>query len=143
MSLIDALLLEPAPFDVWIAVRTDGVKGSGTLNDPYDGSTETLFDDLMSSLPGNVRFHLGPGLFKTKGFSDSTQISSGWQMKPGMYISGSGVEATTLQIVDRESGTNEAHVWAIGHALTVEAGSPPEDVPNPVDLAEISDLTID
>ena len=41
MSLIDALLLEPAPFEVWIAYRGDGVKGGGTINDPDDGSTTT------------------------------------------------------------------------------------------------------
>src|SRR6266853_2973868 len=39
MSLLDALLLDPTPFDVWIALRTDGAKGSGTQSDPYDGST--------------------------------------------------------------------------------------------------------
>ncbi len=38
MSLLDALLLDPPPFDVWIALRTDGTKGSGTQSDPYDGS---------------------------------------------------------------------------------------------------------
>src|SRR6266487_3285098 len=48
MSLIDALLLEPCPLklsdcpiphELWIAARTDGIKGSGTLDDPYDGSS--------------------------------------------------------------------------------------------------------
>ena len=38
MSLLDALLLEPPKFEVWIALRTDGVLGSGTQADPYDGS---------------------------------------------------------------------------------------------------------
>ena len=46
MSLLDALLLDPYLFEIWIAARTDGVKGSGTLNDPYDGSTVTKFDAL-------------------------------------------------------------------------------------------------
>src|SRR5438046_2101310 len=36
--LSDAFLLDPARLDVWIALRTDGVKGSGTESDPYDGS---------------------------------------------------------------------------------------------------------
>ncbi len=40
MTLIDSLLLDPYPFEVWIAYRTDGVKGTGTLNDPFDGSTK-------------------------------------------------------------------------------------------------------
>jgi hypothetical protein len=44
MSTLDALLIEPHqdPRDVWIAVRTDGVKGSGTENDPdcfFKGTT--------------------------------------------------------------------------------------------------------
>ncbi len=41
MSLVDALLLEPYrdPREIYIALRTDGLKGSGTIVDPYDGST--------------------------------------------------------------------------------------------------------
>ena len=38
MSLTEALLLDPYPFEVWIALRSDGVAGSGTAEDPYDGS---------------------------------------------------------------------------------------------------------
>jgi hypothetical protein len=59
MSLLDALLLDPAPFDVWIAARTDGIKGSGTASDPYDGSTQARFDARMSELQPNTRVHLG------------------------------------------------------------------------------------
>ena len=44
MSLIDAFLLDPAPFEVWIVRRTDGLKGSGTASDPYDGSTAARLD---------------------------------------------------------------------------------------------------
>lgn len=41
MSLLDALLLEPYrdPHEVYIALRSDGLKGSGTIDDPYDGGT--------------------------------------------------------------------------------------------------------
>jgi hypothetical protein len=34
MSLVDALLLDPYPLHIFIAVRTDGANGSGTINDP-------------------------------------------------------------------------------------------------------------
>src|SRR5436190_17999487 len=62
MPLIDALLLDPHAFNVWIAYRTDGIKGSGTINDPYNGSTQAAFDAAMASLPDGkpVRVHLGP-----------------------------------------------------------------------------------
>jgi len=41
MSLLDALLLEGYrdPREVYIALRADGQKGSGTIDDPYDGGT--------------------------------------------------------------------------------------------------------
>jgi hypothetical protein len=40
MSLTDALLLEPYrdPQEVWIALRADGAKGSGTQQDPWNGA---------------------------------------------------------------------------------------------------------
>ena len=50
MSLLDALLLDPYRINVWIAYRTDGVKGSGTQNDPYDGSTKLAAPVTISSL---------------------------------------------------------------------------------------------
>src|SRR5436189_1124089 len=39
MPLLDSVLLDPhqSALDVWIALRTDGVKGSGTESDPYNG----------------------------------------------------------------------------------------------------------
>jgi len=48
MSLLDAFLLDPYPYNVWIAKRTDGLKGSGTVSDPYDGSTQLRFDGIMA-----------------------------------------------------------------------------------------------
>src|SRR5712692_10098047 len=56
MSLPDALLLDPPAFDVWIVLRTDGAKGSGTQSDPYDGnrlpgSPLPLISLTHSSLP--------------------------------------------------------------------------------------------
>ena len=70
MALIDALLLDPAPFNFWIANRTDGIKGSGlTPGDPWDGSTQARFDEAMNlfASQSNVTIYLGPGQFLTNG----------------------------------------------------------------------------
>ena len=50
MSLLDALLLEPPKLEVWIALRTDGVLGSGTQADPFDGSAIKTAPLTISSL---------------------------------------------------------------------------------------------
>ena len=96
MSLLDALLLDPYRTNVWIAYRTDGVAGTGTQNDPYDGSTATKLETLLNSFSVNTRVHLGPGMFQTNGYADG--VGGGWQPKAGMKIVGSGVELATLQL---------------------------------------------
>jgi hypothetical protein len=50
MSLVDAFLLDPASLDLCIALRTDGAIGSGTEDDPYDGSTRATTKLTVSSL---------------------------------------------------------------------------------------------
>ena len=46
MSLLDALLLEPCLFEVWIAQRSS--KGTGTLNDQYGVKSADDFDTERS-----------------------------------------------------------------------------------------------
>ena len=55
MSLLDALLLDPQKLDVWIAVRTDRVNGSGTESDPYNASPRQESSIPVSSLTSAVR----------------------------------------------------------------------------------------
>jgi hypothetical protein len=51
MSLLEALLLDSYRMNIWVAYRTDGVAGSGTQSDPFDGSTQAKFDANMNALP--------------------------------------------------------------------------------------------
>ncbi|HEY9172182.1 MAG TPA: hypothetical protein VI136_07860 [Verrucomicrobiae bacterium] len=128
MSLLDALLLDPHRINVWIAYRTDGVKGSGTQSDPYDGHTAALFDARMSELATNTCVHLGPGTFQTAGYADGL---AAWQAKSGLKLVGSGIDVTTLQLAN---GTGSSYrFYVVGHALTS----------TPVDFVEVSDLTVD
>ena len=143
MSLLDALLLDPHPFDLWIAYRSDGIKGSGTLNDPYDGSTAARLDGILSTLPSGkpVHVHLGPSPrdangnaipFLTGGFwiSSSGVVGSAWQPKPNMVLSGAGREVTVLRLAP--GTTSGTHYFAIGASTTT-----------PVDFFELSSLTVD
>ena len=105
--------------------------GSGTQMDPYDGSTATKFDTLMSgaSVPANSCVHLGPGIFDTAGYYDGLS-GSGFQAKTGWRIVGSGIDVTTLRLV---TPATTQRVYAIAHALSSST----------VDSFEVSDLTID
>ncbi len=132
MSLLEALLLDPLKMNVWIAVRADGIAGTGTQNDPYDGSTQAKFDAVMNGLAAYTRINLGPGTFQTNGYADG--VSGGWQPKPGVKIVGSGADVTILQLA---GSSMSAHYYAIGHSLGTGGH------PNLMDFFEVSDLTID
>ena len=63
MSLVDGLLLDPFPHDAqspasfprnyWIAQRSDGQYGSGTVSDPWDGSGDG-FDARMLGIKNKL-----------------------------------------------------------------------------------------
>ena len=152
MSLLDSFLLDPHAFHVWIAYRTDGNKGSGTVNDPYNGSTQAAFDAAMAGLPDDqpLHIHLGPSPrdesgtpipFRTGGCwvkrnpdnIGQSLFGCAWLPKPNMAIVGSGIDVTVLKLADVPSnGTEQRHYFAIGAPTT-----------SPTDFLEISDLTID
>jgi len=137
MSLLDVFLFDPYRVNVWIAHRADGIAGSGTLNDPYDGSSSTKFDTLMNSFAEFTRVNLGPGTFETRGYSDDAS-GVGWQPKRGMKIVGSGIDITTLKLVS--AAADNKQYFAVGHALATSSGGSQGVL---ADFFEISDLTID
>lgn len=55
-----------APLTVYLSTRTDGIAGDGTINNPYDASTEAKFDALIPTLPQNSTIVLLAGTYYTK-----------------------------------------------------------------------------
>jgi hypothetical protein len=86
--------------DIWISTRTDGLPGSGTQTDPYDGSTPQKFDALLHGFYGtnNLGIHLiGAGPFRTF-------VNRNWEVQPGWVISGDGMFNTTVQLTGNVAG---------------------------------------
>ena len=50
--------------DVYIAIRADGVSGSGTEVDPLDGSTASKMFAILTALPINTHLNLAPGTYQ-------------------------------------------------------------------------------
>jgi hypothetical protein len=220
MGLLDAFLQESVQFNLWIASRSDGVSGSGTAADPFNGSTKLYppvqislrftshasgreaeatvfsspnpfsdgdmviitgvaglgssvwngtfgiynvlastfnfllsketanpqgnptairmtfeFDNVMRDVPPHTRIHLGPGIFKTRGFAPND--ARGWQPKTGQKIVGAGVNVTVLQLVGAENA--DQHYHAVG--MPIEPNGSTQIAP--LEQFEISDLSID
>ena len=84
MSLLDALLLEPPRFEVWIALRTDGVLGSGTQAAPYEGSAIKIAPLRIASLanPGANKFEAVVITERDHGFKDNDIIRIAKSLNP-------------------------------------------------------------
>jgi hypothetical protein len=117
---------------VWIAFRTDGVPGTGSIMDPFDGSTADKFDALMAGFGAYTDIHIGPGVFETRGNRDSV-VAGGWYAKDGWRIGGSGIDITVLKLID--CPTDGDFYWIIGNnRVGGQTGS---------NFVEVSDLTCD
>jgi hypothetical protein len=138
MSLLDALLedellrLSLNKTQIYIAIRTDGAIGEGTLESPYDGSTPdklwTLFLTLQTN--ENTRFIFGPGIFSTWGGQSSANYEEKfWFVRNGQEFIGSGMNQTTFRLVVLSPNENETRA-VFGASLATS------DV-------VISDMTID
>ncbi len=85
---------------IWLALRTDGLPGSGTQVDPFDASTASKFDQILFNYRYalNLYVHLmGAGPFQT-------DVRHAWFVQPGWILSGDGIDITTLQLVGNVSG---------------------------------------
>ena len=130
---------------IFIALRKDGHTGSGTVRDPYDGSTPEKFDTVLrtrsEAKQQNLIVCIGAGTFKTEGnFDFATNmphpVARGFSINKNWKIHGMGMSRTTLQLVafvpnslNMPAGTGTGVVFS-----THDDGS---------SGIEISDLTID
>lgn len=145
MSIFEALLEDSlyetvVQQEVWLAVRTDGVPGAGTIENPYNCSgavtdTDPKFDQVMRQLAATysgsvpVTIRLQPGTFYTRGNS----ATNGWAPKSKWRIVGAGMGVTTLRLTT--TFTASQRIAAIATPHYSNSGL--------LDGFEVQDLTID
>ena len=81
--------------EYWISPISGKANATGSINDPFDGSTSTKFDIILQgwydAVDTNLVIHLLPGTFHTKG-TYSYGLRTGWQ------IIGSGIDITRIEL---------------------------------------------
>ena len=82
--------------EIFVAIRN--VSGTGTRLDPFNASTPSALDAILSDPQyENTTIHFGPGVFRTTGFGG---FGSNAIAQSGQRLIGSGMFATILQLVD-------------------------------------------
>ena len=91
--------------EVWISTKAQTNGGNGTLDYPYDGSTQVKFDAVMNNLLANTTIHLLAGTYQTFGNS-----SGGSVLKSGQKVLGSGIDNTIVQLAPSAPAPAMAYV---------------------------------
>jgi hypothetical protein len=119
--------------------------GSGTLNDPYDGSTAEKFDSILRSRSEanqqNLIVCIGPGTYQTEGTYDFIinlphKTARGFTLNKNWKVHGAGVDRTILKLINflpDPPGGNKG--TGVGVVLSTYGDG--------VSGIEISDLSID
>jgi hypothetical protein len=82
--------------EYWISsLASTNPSPKGTFNDPFDGSSQTSFDNLLRWLPEKSTLHLLPGTYTTDGINHN---HGSWNMKSGQRILGSGIDRTIIRM---------------------------------------------
>ena len=128
-----------------VRTRTANPGGSGTLNDPYDGSTAEKFDGILRSRSEanqqNLIVCIGPGTYQTEGTYDFIvnlphKTARGFTLNKNWKIHGAGVDRTILKLIDfvpNPSGGNKGTGVGVVFSTFGDGASG----------IEISDLSID
>ena len=95
--------------EFWISTSTN-TADLGTLDNPFNGSTQAKFDAKMTSLPLNCTVHLLAGTYQTLGNS-----SGGSSLKSGQKVLGSGIDNTVIRLIANAPGNGSSvYVMACG-----------------------------
>lgn len=107
--------------NVWIGMRTDSLPGTGTEEDPFDGSTATKFRDIINSLPDNIHVYLSAGTFITNGGNSDSAVAGETKFPNNIVIEGKGTEATIIQL-EGVAWPAAAPKWCVVTNATDSAG---------------------
>ncbi|MBI3867462.1 MAG: hypothetical protein HY299_02940 [Verrucomicrobia bacterium] len=117
MSLTDALLLDPAPLEIYIAIRSDNAKGSGTQDDPWNGGLRnspvySVTAVSITSVANGYTVTITPSPTQPFQTNDIIQMSSftgvnGELLNGSFFVTSTGM-GTFSYFVQYAGGQNEA-----------------------------------
>jgi hypothetical protein len=112
--------------DVYLAVRQDGHRGSGSARDPLDASSAGKYDAILERFREDTNFIYSPGIYEMTGWHFRTRQTA----NPHCHHFGAGADRTIIRLV----GTSQAHTDGVIFAADYDASA---------DGFELHDLTLD
>jgi len=102
--------------NIYLAVRHDGIAGTGTASNPFDASTAAKYDLLLATHSQNTIFNYAPGTYQTTGWRSRTRKSAGTNCQ---HL-GAGVDQTVIQLVGATDPTQDGIIFGTDYDATAD-----------------------
>ncbi|MBV8176629.1 MAG: hypothetical protein JO151_18975 [Verrucomicrobia bacterium] len=102
--------------DIYLAVRQDGRKGSGSAQDPFDASSAAKYDAILARFREDANFFYSPGIYETTGGRYRIRPTA----NPHCHHFGAGVARTIIRLVGASHPTEEGTIFYADYDSTVE-----------------------
>jgi hypothetical protein len=112
--------------DVYLAVRQDGQRGSGSVQDPFDAGTAHKYDAILARFREGTNFFYSPGIYETSGGRYRTRPTA----NPHCRHFGAGVDRTIIRLIGASHPTEEGTIFYADYDATADG-------------FELHDLTLD
>jgi hypothetical protein len=112
--------------DIYLAVRQDGHRGSGTAQNPLDASSSAKYDAILERFREDTNFIYAPGIYETMGWCYRTRQTA----HPHCHHFGAGAERTVIRLVGTSQATTDGVIFAADYDANVDG-------------FEVHDLTLD
>jgi hypothetical protein len=102
--------------NIYLAVRNDGIAGTGTASNPFDASTAAKYDQLLATYSQNTIFNYAAGTYQTRGWRFRTRKSAGTNCQ---HI-GAGVDQTVIQLVGASDPNQDGIIFGTDYDATAD-----------------------
>ena len=102
--------------NIYLAVRHDGIAGTGTASNPFDASTAAKYDRLLATYSQNTIFHYAVGTYQTTGWRFRTRKSAGTNCQ---HL-GAAVDQTVIQLVGASNPTQDGIIFGTDYDATAD-----------------------
>lgn len=102
--------------DIYLSVRGDGRRGSGSAQDPFDASSAAKFDAILARFRENANFFYSPGIYETTGGHYRTRPTA----NPHCHHFGAGVDRTIIRLVGATHPTEDGTIFYADYDVSVD-----------------------
>ncbi len=102
--------------DIYLAVREDGHRGSGSARDPFDASSAAKFDAILARFREDANFFYSPGIYETTGGRYRTRPTA----NPRCHHFGAGVDRTVIRLIEARHPTDEGTIFYADYDASVD-----------------------